>query len=55
MFFQIAASSFTKKYSSMGVFHVFLNHSLQLYNTPPWVFSRFFKLHKWYQIAQSIS
>ena len=24
-------------------------------NTPPWVFFRFFKLYKWYQIAQSIS
>ena len=22
--------------------------------TPPWVFFAFFKLHKWYQIAQSI-
>ena len=21
-------------------------------NTPPWVFNTFFKLHKWYQIAQ---
>ena len=25
------------------------------HNTPPWVFFTFFKLHKWYQIAQSIS
>ena len=24
-------------------------------NTPPWVFSTFFKLYKWYQIAQSIT
>ena len=24
-------------------------------NTPPWVFSTFFKLYKWYQIAQSTS
>ena len=24
-------------------------------NTPPLVFSKFFKLHKWYQIAQRIS
>ena len=24
-------------------------------NTPPWVFFTFFKLYKWYQIAQSIS
>ena len=24
-------------------------------NTPPWVFFTFFKLHKWYQIAQSIT
>ena len=24
-------------------------------NTPPWVFSTFFKLYKWYQIVQSIS
>ena len=24
-------------------------------NTPPWVFFRFFKLYKWYQIAQSVS
>ena len=24
-------------------------------NTPPWVFSTFSKLHKWYQITQSIS
>ena len=23
-------------------------------NTPPWCFSRFFKLYKWYQIAQRI-
>ena len=23
-------------------------------NTPPWVFSTFSKLHKWYQIAQRI-
>ena len=23
-------------------------------NTPPWVFFMFFKLHKWYQIAQRI-
>ena len=23
-------------------------------NTPPWVFFKFFKLYKWYQIAQSI-
>ena len=23
-------------------------------NTPPWVFFTFFKLHKWYQIAQRI-
>ena len=24
-------------------------------NTPPWVFFTFFKLYKWYQIAQSAS
>ena len=24
-------------------------------NTPPWVFLTFFKLYKWYQIAQSVS
>ena len=24
-------------------------------NTPPWVFFTFFKLYKWYQIAQSIT
>ena len=24
-------------------------------NTPPWVFFTFFKLHKWYQIAQRIT
>ena len=24
-------------------------------NTPPWVFFAFFKLQKWYQIAQSVS
>ena len=24
-------------------------------NTPPWVFFTFFKLQKWYQIAQSVS
>ena len=24
-------------------------------NTPPWVFFTFFKLYKWYQIAQSVS
>ena len=24
-------------------------------NTPPWVFFTFFKLHRWYQIAQRIS
>ena len=24
-------------------------------NTPPWEFFTFFKLYKWYQIAQSIS
>ena len=24
-------------------------------NTPPWVFLTFFKLHKWYQIAQRIT
>ena len=24
-------------------------------NTPPWVFSMFFKLYKWYQIAQRIA
>ena len=24
-------------------------------NTPPWVFFTFFKLLKWYQIAQSVS
>ena len=24
-------------------------------NTPPWVFYTFFKLHKWYQIAQNIT
>ena len=24
-------------------------------STPPWVFSSFFKLYKWYQIAQSIT
>ena len=23
--------------------------------TPPWAFLMFFKLHKWYQIAQSVS
>ena len=23
--------------------------------TPPWVFSTFFKLYKWYEIAQSVS
>ena len=24
-------------------------------NTPPWVFFMFFKLYKWYQIAQNIT
>ena len=24
-------------------------------NTPPWVFFAFFKLHKWYHIAQNVS
>ena len=24
-------------------------------NTPPWVFSTYFKLHKWYNIAQSVT
>ena len=24
-------------------------------NTPPWMFFTFFKLHKWYQIGQSVS
>ena len=24
-------------------------------NTPPWMFFTFFKLHKWYQIAQNIT
>ena len=24
-------------------------------NTPPWVFFTFIELHKWYQIAQSIT
>ena len=24
-------------------------------NTPPWVFFTFFKLYKWYQIAQSVA
>ena len=24
-------------------------------NTPPWMFSKFFKLYKWYQIAQRIT
>ena len=24
-------------------------------NTLPWVFFKFFKLHKWYKIAQSVS
>ena len=24
-------------------------------NTPPWVFFKFLKLHKWYQIAQNIT
>ena len=24
-------------------------------NTPPWIFFMFFKLYKWYQIAQSVT
>ena len=36
-----------------------VKNTLQLYsheaNTTPWVFFTFFKLYKWYQIAQSVS
>ena len=28
---------------------------LETNNTPPWVFFRFFKLYRWYQIAQRIT
>ena len=48
--------NFTKSNTHTWVFS--RSHcSLQLYwkNTSPWVFFTFFKLYKWYQIAQSIT
>ena len=30
-------------------------HNFTKGNTPPWVFFTFFKLYKWYQIAQNIT
>ena len=30
-------------------------HGVVLSKTPPWVFLTFFKLYKWYQIAQNVS
>ena len=34
---------------------VLLIVKLQAKATPPWVFSTFYKLYKWYQIAQRIT
>ena len=34
---------------------VLLLVKLQAFNTPPWVLFLFFKLYRWYQIAQNIT